>query len=85
MLKIKIGKLITVVFLTVLIWIWADLALVEEFSLSKIPIAIGKSTDPALWMNFVNPDGSLSSSLLVDAVGPEGTHLQGQMAQTTAG
>ena len=66
--KVKIGKLATVLFLTVLIWIWADLALVEELSLSKVPVVLGTSADPALWVNFVNPDGTLSNSLLLDAV-----------------
>jgi len=66
--KIKVGKLVTVVFLTVLIWIWADLALEETYPLSKVQIAIGKSPDPALWVNFVNPDGSLGTTSQVDTL-----------------
>jgi len=66
--KVKIGKLVTVAFLTVLIWIWADLALEETYSLSKVPIVIGKSNDQTLWVNFVNPDGSLGTTSKVETV-----------------
>jgi hypothetical protein len=66
--KVKIGKLITVVLLTLLIWVWADLALEETYLLGKVQITLGKSTDPTLWVSFINPDGRPSVSSQLDAV-----------------
>ena len=66
--KVKIGKLLTVLFITVLIWIWADLALEESLSLSRVEVTIGKSTDPAEWVNFVDPNGRLATTFFLDTV-----------------
>jgi hypothetical protein len=52
--NIKYGKIIIVIFLTVLIWVWADLALDERLSLSGVRITIAKSTDLSLWASFNN-------------------------------
>lgn len=50
--KVNYGKILAVVFLTVLIWVWADLAKIEEFTVSGATIAVAKSLDPALWVSF---------------------------------
>jgi len=50
--KVKYGKPLAVVFITVLIWVWADLALDEEFSVSNVNINVAKSTNPSLWVSF---------------------------------
>jgi hypothetical protein len=56
--KLKVGKFAVVVFLTLLIWVWADLALDETYPLSKVvTITIAKSTDPALWSSFTDANG----------------------------
>ena len=57
--KIKFGKIAIVIFLTVLIWVWADLALDELFPVSNVPITISKSTNRALWVSFVDENESL--------------------------
>jgi hypothetical protein len=57
--KIKFGKIAIVIFLTVLIWVWADLALEELFPVSNVPITISKSTNSALWVSFVDENESL--------------------------
>jgi hypothetical protein len=57
--KIKYGKIAIVIFLTVLIWVWADLALDELFPVSNVPITISKSTNRALWVSFVDENESL--------------------------
>jgi len=44
-------KLILVVFITVLIWVWADQALTRSTSVTA-SIAADKSTDPQLWVSF---------------------------------
>lgn len=51
MKKIKYGKILVVVFITILIWVWADLALDEVFSVSNIVIT-AKSTNPGLWVTL---------------------------------
>ncbi len=57
--KIKFGKMAVVIFLTILIWVWADLALDELFPVSNVPITISKSTNRALWVSFVDENESL--------------------------
>ncbi|MCH7557151.1 MAG: hypothetical protein IIB56_06805 [Planctomycetes bacterium] len=48
--KIKYGKITVVIFLTILIWVWADLALDEPHSVSNARI-VAKSS-PNLWVSF---------------------------------
>jgi hypothetical protein len=49
--KFNYGKILVVIFITVLIWVWADLALDEVFSVSSVNIT-AKSTNPGLWVSF---------------------------------
>ena len=49
--KVKYGKTLAVIFLTVLIWVWADLALDEELVVSGATITVGKP-NPRLWVSF---------------------------------
>ncbi len=51
MRKPKYGKIVIVVFITILIWICADLALDEEFPVSNVTINVVKS-NPELWVSF---------------------------------
>lgn len=48
--KPKFGKIAVVVFITVLIWVWADLALDEELTVSTATISIIRS-NPKLWVS----------------------------------
>jgi len=57
--KTNYGKILVVVLITILIWIWADLALEDEFSVSSGIISIAKSTRPNLWASF-NDQSSVS-------------------------
>jgi len=50
--KIKYGKILAVTFLTVLIWVWADLAKTEEYTVSNARITVAQSTNPDLWVSF---------------------------------
>ena len=52
--KIKYGKVLAVIFLTVLIWVWADLRLADEFAVPSANISIAKSTNPNFWASFDN-------------------------------
>lgn len=49
--KPKYGKIAVVVFITVLIWVWADLALDEKWPVPNAAIGIVKS-NPKLWVSF---------------------------------
>jgi hypothetical protein len=62
--KINYGKIVAVVLITVLIWIWADLALEDEFSVSSGIINVAKSTRPNLWVSF-NDEPSVSIAKIV--------------------
>jgi hypothetical protein len=57
--KPKYGKIAIVVFITVLIWFWADLALDEELPISNATISIVRS-NPKLWVSF---DGASSAPI----------------------
>jgi len=50
--KLKYGKIAIVLFLTVLIWVWADLALDEEPPARSVVIVVDESADQELWVSF---------------------------------
>jgi len=50
--KLKYGKIAIVLFLTVLIWVWADLALDEEPPAKSANILVDESADQELWVSF---------------------------------
>lgn len=50
--KIKYGKIAGVVFLTILIWVWADRAQDEELTISNAVINVAKSTNPNFLVSF---------------------------------
>jgi hypothetical protein len=50
--KVKYGKMLAVIFITILIWVWADLALDEKLSVSNVNINVAKSTNPQFWVSF---------------------------------
>lgn len=50
--KIKFGKIAIVVSLTVLIWVWADLALDETPPARKVTIIVDEEADKELWVSF---------------------------------
>ncbi len=68
--KVKFGKISIVVFLTALIWVWADLAQDEMLPLSDVVVEIAKSSNPALWVCFVGPQNepALQTSVTLDSV-----------------
>jgi len=68
--KINPSKVSIVVFLTALIWVWADLAIDERLSLLDVRVEVAKSSNPALWVNFVEEgEGpSLQASVPLDSV-----------------
>ncbi|MBA7623413.1 hypothetical protein ES703_30809 [subsurface metagenome] len=64
--KIKYGKIAIVIFLTVLIWVWVDLALDVEYTAPKATINVAFS--PNLWVSFDNkPSASIDK---IDLKGP---------------
>jgi len=68
--KNKLGKISIVVFLTALIWVWADLAQDERLDLPNVIIEVAKSNNPAVWVSFVVeqevPD--LQTTVMLDTV-----------------
>lgn len=50
--KIKYGKIAVVIFLTVLIWVWTDLALDEILPDRPATIVVDESANPKLWVSF---------------------------------
>ncbi len=59
--RFRIGKILAVIFLTLLIWVWADLAQDEKLSITNAEIIIAKNISPELWVSF--QDGSLDYQL----------------------
>ncbi len=58
--RVNPGKFAVVVFLTILIWVWSDLALDESLEVQNVKITVAKSTDPSLWVSF---DGRESAAI----------------------
>jgi hypothetical protein len=63
--KIKLGKIAIVIFLTALIWVWADLAQERKFSIPTVTIRIAGSINPTLLATFKDEHGSPTSSAAV--------------------
>ena len=63
--KIKYGKIAAVIFITVLIWVWADLAKTENFPIFGATISVAKSTSPNLWVSFEDDESSISIEKVV--------------------
>jgi len=63
--KIKYGKIALAMSLTALIWVWADLALDEEYAITHTTISIASSVNPALWASFGNDEPSASIDKIV--------------------
>ena len=73
--SIKAQKIIIVIFLTVLIWVWSDLAQDEETSITNIPVTIA-NTDKSLWVSFVHEDGTLSQATEIEKIALKGSQSQ---------
>ena len=66
MLKnVKYGKILAVVLLSLLVWVWADLAKTEVLSVPKTGLAVAKSVSPNLWVSFDNGRPSVSITKLI--------------------
>lgn len=62
--KVNYGKILAVVFITVLIWVWADLALDEELPDKPAVIIVDESANPKLWVSFnQNHDADIKITL----------------------
>lgn len=48
----KYGKVLLVVFVTVLIWVWTDLALDDVLTVSNVTVDVTKSVNPDMWVSF---------------------------------
>jgi len=66
--KVKYGKIAIVMFLTALIWVWADLAQDQEWPVPKLTLSVAKSADPALWVSFKGADESPVSSVSINNI-----------------
>jgi hypothetical protein len=68
--KLKFGKVSIVVFLTALIWVWADLAQDEMLTLPDVVVEVAKSSDQSLWVCFVaeQKEPALQTSVTLDSV-----------------
>jgi len=74
--KYNYGKITAVVALTVLIWVWADMALDKEFSVYNAAVSVAKTTNPNLSVVFNdNSSGSVQRVILKEVVlkGPTST------------
>jgi hypothetical protein len=65
--KIKYSKIAIVIFLTVLIWVWADLALDETLPEKSAVVVVDESVYPKLWISF---DKSASADIKITLSGP---------------
>jgi hypothetical protein len=50
--KVKLGKVSAVIFLTLLVWVWADLASDEQYPVSSTIISVAPSNPQNLWVSF---------------------------------
>ncbi|MFC1676114.1 hypothetical protein ACFL3G_03500 [Planctomycetota bacterium] len=74
--KIKFGKIFIVVFLTVLIWVWADLAEDETYTISNALISVDKSTPRDLWVTFNDKSTIVADEIVVKGSGGKISELR---------
>jgi hypothetical protein len=48
----RLRKIVATVIFTTLIWVFADLALDEELTISNLKLSVAKSVNPTLWVTF---------------------------------
>lgn len=65
--KIKFSKITIVIFITVLIWVWADLALDETLPDKSAIVVVDESVARQLWISF---DQSPSADIKITLSGP---------------
>ena len=73
--KQNIGKFFMVVFLTLLIWVWADLSQDAELSV-EVTLTADNEASPTWWMAFRQQSGALSQSIHLEELvlkGPAAT------------
>jgi hypothetical protein len=66
--NIKYGKISLVVFLTALIWVWADLQKTEEFNITHATVNVVRPANPDIWTSFDN-----LSSISIETIDVTGT------------
>jgi hypothetical protein len=66
--KIRFSKIVIVVFLAVLIWVWADLAQDARLPVTNVTISLAKNTDPTLWASFKTDTADAKLSASIDSV-----------------
>jgi len=72
MRQVKTKKLLVVIFVTVLIWVWSDLAQDERETVERIRITLVDASDPSLWVSFVGAGGLASKTALIDSIDVKG-------------
>jgi hypothetical protein len=65
--KIKLSKIMIVIFITVLIWVWADLALDETLPDKSAVVVVDESVARQFWISF---DQSPSANIKITLSGP---------------
>jgi len=67
--RLRLRKVLATVILTLLIWVWADLALDEQLSVSNVRVSVAKSVNPALWVTLGETKaGKLQSMITLEKV-----------------
>ncbi len=64
----KTKKMIVVVLLTLMIWVWADLETEDRVSITGIPVRISKSSDPSLRVDFAEVSGRLNTEIRIKTI-----------------
>ena len=65
--KVKYGKVLVVLFLTCLVWVWADLAMDEDLGDRPATVVVDESSAPKLWVSLA---GGSSVDIKVTVSGP---------------
>jgi hypothetical protein len=58
----RLRKIVVTVIFTLLIWVFADLALDEELTVSNLKLTVTKSVNPGLWVTFLSQPGAAGQS-----------------------
>jgi len=63
-----IRKMVVVVFLTLMIWVWADLETEDMESVTGIPVRISEPSDPSIRVDFMEANDRLTSEIRLKTI-----------------
>lgn len=81
--KFKAGKFLVVIFLSILIWVWADRAKTETLPVTIAVLKVNESAEPQLWITFNNRKSVNIDKIVLEGSSSKIDDVQRKMRERT--